>query len=138
MRRALAALAGGVVGAWFAGWALAALAAWQAEGGMKTNIGAWIALLRRRFNYWTIRESVRKYGVMSPVIIVNGLAIDGNNRIEAARELGIMIPVVRIEGTVELVDPHTLTQTCPIDFSSAGQPDGRSAPPATWANGGAR
>jgi len=50
-----------------------------------------------------------------PVIVsAEGIVLDGNNRVQAARELGITIPGVVLPVRIEELDPHGLRLSWPV------------------------
>jgi ParB-like chromosome segregation protein Spo0J len=52
--------------------------------------------------YEALRESIRKYGVIQPVIVdENGAVIDGYHRVKICEELGIEYPTKVLEGLSE-------------------------------------
>jgi len=50
-----------------------------------------------------------------PIIVsADGIVLDGNCRVQAARELGISIPGVVLPVRVEQLDPHDLRLSWPV------------------------
>ena len=61
-------------------------------------------------NYEELKESIRKHGILVPVLVVDRhTVIDGNKRVKAAKELGIMrIPAVFLDNPVVETTTHSL------------------------------
>lgn len=69
----------------------------------------------RYIQYLLLKHSMRRSGCMSPVLVSrDGTVLDGNRRVQAAKELGIPIPVVFVDADVQMVDPARLKISCPV------------------------
>ena len=79
----------------------------------------WQMRIRRLTSYWATLEQIKKSGKASPVIVIlpSRLVLDGNRRVTAAREAGKLVPVVFIQGQVEMVDPELLNLTFGVDIA---------------------
>ncbi|MEN2994399.1 MAG: ParB N-terminal domain-containing protein [Thermodesulfovibrio sp.] len=56
-----------------------------------------------------LRKSVKEYGFITPIIVKDGVVVDGNHRLKVAKELGISeVPVIQIEKDI---DPNILSIT---------------------------
>jgi ParB-like chromosome segregation protein Spo0J len=54
-----------------------------------------------------LRESIAKNGVLVPVVVWNGMLIDGRHRHDIAEELGIPLPTRQFDGTEEEAIAHS-------------------------------
>lgn len=69
----------------------------------------------RRVQYWLLKAAIKRTGYIAPVLVSrNGVVLDGNRRVQAARELGISVPAVYLDIDVQMVDPDTLVLSCPV------------------------
>lgn len=69
----------------------------------------------RWISYILLRQSIKRHGIISPVLVSkSGVVLDGNRRVQACRSLGIPVPAVVIDAEVQMLDPATLTISCPV------------------------
>ncbi len=55
-----------------------------------------------------LRRSIKRYGILRPCIVGDGVLLDGWHRAKIAEELGIDLPVFEVSGEEKEVDPKTL------------------------------
>lgn len=48
--------------------------------------------------YWDLVADIREHGIREPVVMLDGMVLDGRNRYLAGREAGVAIPTVNFEG----------------------------------------
>lgn len=78
-----------------------------------------IGKLIRYLSYLALRSEIKRSGrIMVPVLATeDGYVLDGNRRVQIARELGLRsMPVLFIGGEVQAVSPSNLTITCEVKY----------------------
>lgn len=71
--------------------------------------------LIRYISYLLLKRSISRHGYIAPVLVTrSGTILDGNRRVQACRELGILVPIVEIDAEIKMVNPYALEETCPV------------------------
>ncbi len=81
-----------------------------------------IAGIRRKLNFILLKYAIKKYEKILPIIISeDGIVLDGNNRLTAAKQLGIKkIPVFIVKGETKIIDVKDLEVSFPVDLRKIG------------------
>lgn len=61
------------------------------------------------FRRWILKQSIRRHGILAPVLVnKRGIVLDGRTRVSIAKELGLQVPVIRVDSEIEIEEANNL------------------------------